>query len=372
MISDNFTQKIDLIEIDSKFKVEINKTSEISSGNRYASIMDFILLKNGDLSVLYEEYELDGKKPIFKGYSLFNIISGGSQNNLTLKVYDKYISSVKFASIDGIKTICAGFYSDNPTNGNNKHITASNIANLTPARIPSKGIQGSFYLNVDIKASKILETNMKAFDKDFITQGWTTWEKKRADKKEENKGVAPSTMYDYDLKYLLTNPDGGITLIAEQYYIIRSIVEKTDSHGDRYRETKYEYNFDDIIIVSYDKNGNIKSNNKIVKNQYSVDDGARHSSFSVMQKGENVYIIYNDKAKHLFEKDDPRLKNKNSMLTIMCTFSQDGKINKEILLNNDKEKGAIIPKLCKQINQDEFLIFLKAPKAQKFGRLTIK
>jgi hypothetical protein len=219
-----------------------------------------------------------------------------------------------------------------------------------------------------------MKESYKEFDESFITAGWSDREVNKAKKKKIKKDKAIE-MYDYDLKDFVLRADGGVVLLAEQFYIRVVTTTSTDANGNTTTKTTYHYYYNDVIVINISPEGNIEWTTKVEKYQHSKNDDGRLSSFALQVRGDMMYLVYNERAKQYFDKEERsgmKGKDKRSYLTLLVTLNADGEYEKEILLNNSVDKVYTVPKLCEQISESEMLIYSTSRKAQKFGKMKIK
>jgi len=74
-----------------------------------------------------------------------------------------------------------------------------------------------------------------------------------------------------------------------------------------------EYHYNDILAISYDKDGNKLWSTFIPKEQYSQEDGGMFSSYSLLNSGGTLAFLFND-----FNDARSRIQ--------LATLSADGKV----------------------------------------------
>lgn len=350
-------QRLSLKVFDSKMRPiwEQNKI-ELPYKDKLFELLNYTISNKGDVYTLGKRYKDDKKKwKIDAEPPIHHIISysnkGTKVKDFELELTNKYINEISFIVDQNENLITFGLYG-----------TENN-----------SGIKGVFYMSIDGESKKIIKSSFKEFTEDFITQGWSEREVKKAKKKEEKKGKEPQ-MYKYDLRHVIVDENGGITILAEQYYVYVVSHTSTDSNGNTHTTYTYHYHYNDIIAIRINKNGEIEWTTKIEKSQHSINDGGRLSSFAVKVKNDKIYLIYNENSRDFFEDEDKKTKKKNkrTYFTLLVTLDSKGEYLKEILLNNKEEDSYTVPKLCDDINEKEFLIYNMSRKEQKFGSMTIK
>lgn len=106
----------------------------------------------------------------------------------------------------------------------------------------------------------------------------------------ENGGV----LSNFYVRKIRPKMDGGIIFVAEKFIKIdKTTMEYVN--GSAQPMTKSVYNFDEVIVVSLDEDGDLDWQRKINKQQNSMYDGGYFSSIQVVFTEYNIYVIYNDK-----------------------------------------------------------------------------
>lgn len=103
----------------------------------------------------------------------------------------------------------------------------------------------------------------------------------------------------YVVKQLIAKNDGGFVMISEMTYIT---TRSTFTPGFGYYSfyTPYmnssvrEYHYNDIMVLSYDKNGTREWNSFVHKRQYSQEDEGVFSSYALLNTGGTLAFLYND------------------------------------------------------------------------------
>jgi len=179
----------------------------------------------------------------------------------------------------------------------------------------------------------------------------------------------------YDFRDIIQKEDGGIIVVAEQYHFdVKTSTSTSNGHTTTTTHTYYYY--DNILVLNIDKNGVIEWQKIIPKHQVSVDDDGYYSSYVLGIKNETLYFLYNgpqipkDKngkeAKVFFYS-----RKKNSL--ILLTISKDGELSEKSYLFSFKEnKNILVPKLARQISDDEIFIFGKYLKTAQYATIKLE
>jgi len=232
---------------------------------------------------------------------------------------------------------------------------------------------GSYSIQIDSKTQKVLSENFKEFKEiDEVVEVSDESEEKSDKKKEREEKVK---YRNYDLRQINHKKDGGMILVAEQYYL--EIVTKTTTNGSggTSTSTSYHYHYDNILVLNIDKNGNFIWQKIIKKNQETINDDGRYSSFALGLKDENLVFIYNTTE---FNKkkngEDSRFYKKNNFyknLSIV-TLDKKGNLSEKVnVLDRVESKVVICPKKAEQISKNQLIIFGVGKKTNRFGMLTL-
>ena len=138
------------------------------------------------------------------------------------------------------------------------------------------------------------------------------------------------------------------------------------------RQPDYYFNYNDIIVVNIQPDGEIAWSARIPKRQTSVNDFGVYSSYGMSIVADKLYFVYNDDPKNL----DPRAKriatetpDKYSVVTI-AEVDRNGVVKRAPLFQN-KENGVVVrPKISKQVGRRDMAIYGESGRRYKFGVLS--
>lgn len=151
----------------------------------------------------------------------------------------------------------------------------------------------------------------------------------------------------FDIRNVIVKRDGGILVVAENYYITtRTSVPAAGFYSSYYGMSPSrvitEYNYGDILMINFDAGGNMLWDNIIRKSQYSQEDQGLFSSYAFMNTGKYLVFVYNDYTY-----------NKNS-LTVAAVDNQ-GQTNYKHVKISDKPYDWV-PKYALQTSSLSLLI----------------
>ncbi|MFT6814545.1 MAG: hypothetical protein ACJAZ3_000436 [Sphingobacteriales bacterium] len=152
-------------------------------------------------------------------------------------------------------------------------------------------------------------------------------------------GDPGKTLINYEIQEVIMKSDGGMVLIAEANFITES---STFNVYSQVYSTSFTYHYNNVLIFSISKNGDIEWDNVLRKRQVSENDGAVFSSYSLFVEGSDLYFIFNKAIKRRTD-------------VIVFSIDASGKSSEKILLN-EREETILQPKGSRQISSNELVI----------------
>ena len=130
----------------------------------------------------------------------------------------------------------------------------------------------------------------------------------------------------YYLDYVLEDEEGNVTLLAEQFFVTQTYVNNGQYGGSWI--TTFHYN--NILVLSLDKNGEIMWGRSIFK----VSDSPSYNAFIVDNK---LHVLFNA-GRNLKKKEDGRVKAKKGWLQATALFDyiydEEGNVSQEKIRDN--------------------------------------
>lgn len=313
----------------------------------FSDISELAINSKGDVVLVEKRYNEDNdkKKDIVKVNGDF--VSGYEYN---LYIFSNNGSEYKKINVDlGERFIKSVNTEVNPENDNFQF-----------AGMYSNGrrgvIQGVFFGEIDTKGQVI-----KSSQKDFTDEFLDSFKKsaKAKEKGDDDEGLSSS----FILRRFLSREDGGAYIVFEYYKLV--VTTTTDASGRT--STRYTYHYNDVIVTSIEKNGNIDWNYRIPK--YQVSASFLFSSIVPFVSGNTLGIIYNDNPQNIDKEFDEKFKNVNfkDCAAVVRTLTPDGKMKSEELFRNKEFKTLLQPSMCKQTSPTTIAIY-----GGKFGMFSIK
>ncbi len=119
---------------------------------------------------------------------------------------------------------------------------------------------------------------------------------------EEAAGMSHSNhaFDNYQVRQLIVKNDGGFVMVSEVHYITTRTnyapgLGYYSSFYSPYNSTMIrEFHFNDIMAISYDKDGNRQWHAFVPKEQYSQEDGGAFASYLMLNSGGSLAFLFND------------------------------------------------------------------------------
>jgi hypothetical protein len=266
-----------------------------------------------------------------------------------ISVEGKFLTDLNFTINKENDIICAGFYSKDKT----------------------YNISGAFYMKIDDISKNVLVSDFLEFDLSMLTQNLS--EKKEAKVEKLDEKGKKINLLKYDLGELVIRDNGGITLVGENYYVI---VTTSYNAQTKRTTTTYHYYYNQILVVDISAEGKIQWVKQIPKNQHTINDSGFFSSYGLIDRGDNLYFLYNDNPKNLTFKPGDVIysykKRDDETLTMLVEVDKDGNVTREAAFNQQKAEVIMRPKAFFKINDDEMILFGQVRKNYRVARLTFK
>jgi hypothetical protein len=162
----------------------------------------------------------------------------------------------------------------------------------------------------------------------------------------------------FHVKGFKPTEDGGVIVVAEKF----EKVDKTQIefiNGIAQPLTRSVYNFDEVMILSIDFDGEMIWNKKINKKQNTMYDGGFYSSIQVVFTEYSVHVIYNDKMN-------------TSGNVMQYSIDLNGVVSDKIVLKSVNYYQYIIPMQGRQIGYNRAVIPATVNKDSKLIKFTFK
>ncbi|HUM45417.1 MAG TPA: hypothetical protein PLD84_00720 [Chitinophagales bacterium] len=223
-------------------------------------------------------------------------------------------------------------------------------------------IKGISFTLIDAASGVVLKQGSKPFDASFLE----LFTRSQVDKKDQE-------LYRYSLDKIIIRSDGGVLLLAEQYYV-EAYTTRDYYNGQYVSRTTYYYNYNDIMAINVNPNMTIAWATKIPKRQVTTNDNGYYSSYAYAVAGDKIYLLFNDNPDNLLVTDPAQVAKYSGVqksVATLVTISSDGKWKKSLLFSN-REQGQILrPKICKQVSDTEFFLYAEKGRNYVIGKAVL-
>ncbi|MEO6166764.1 MAG: hypothetical protein ABIO46_07155 [Chitinophagales bacterium] len=304
-----------------------------------------LLDNNGNIYLsgrLYNEKAKEKRKGV-ANYS-YKIIAyrdkGNDSREYEVNLSGQFITDIGFNITADDKLAVAGFYSTQGT----------------------YSIKGISFTLIDAASAVMLKQGSKPFDAAFLE----LFTRSQLDKKDQE-------IYRYSLDKIIIRSDGGVLLLAEQYFV-ESYTTRDYYNGQYVSRTTYYYNYNDIMAINVNPNMTIAWATKIPKRQVTTNDNGYYSSYTYAVAGDKIYLLFNDNPDNLLVTDPAQVAKYSGVqksVATLVTISSDGKWKKSLLFSN-REQGQILrPKICKQISENQFFLYAEKGRNYVIGKAVL-
>jgi hypothetical protein len=208
------------------------------------------------------------------------------------------------------KTICvAGFYSDDN----------------------SSKVIGSFSYSIDANSTLLQYKKFEPFQAAYTNKIITTM--------LNETGTSLTDLY---IRKIIPRSDGGCVIVAEKYYETRQTYTYY-ANGFPQTASRTSFNFDEILVISKNGEGQTQFADFIKKKQTSTNDGGYYSSFVLLNANDKLAFAYNADSN---EESD----------VLITTINPLGQIDTKILIKALSYYVSLIPTESKQIGSNTSLI----------------
>ncbi len=344
--------EVSVVVMDQNFDVIWKDELTIPYADKDFAISDYDVDNNGNVYILGKHYKQKSDREKRKPIGTYKLIGffeeGHDRQEFDLELSNKFIADINYFIKDDGNILCSGLYSNSSTSS----------------------AAGSFYLEIENETLEVIVENLVEFDLDFLTQGLTERQTKKV-KKKVNKGKDVE-FYSYEVRNLIEKEDGGLVMVAEQYFVRVTQTTTTNANGGTSTSTTYHYYYNDIIIVSFDEEGEVEWHEKIEKNQYSTNDGGYFSGFNMAVKGDNMYFYFVDQGYSVpgldIDEDSDRGAYRSNHF-VCATIDLDGNKEVQSLGEIDRRDFRPVPKEFVTMRDGRSTIYLRARKEYKIGRI---
>ncbi len=335
-------EQFGFVVYDNNFKRLWKRDVELQYADELIDLQYYQPDNNGNVHVVAKVYNEKSResrkgKPNFK-YVILNYLNDNSDANAyVVNIDQKFVTDLIITSANPENIQCTGFYSN----------------------LGTQSIVGTFYITFNSLTNETITQKIEEFDIGFLTKGMSKKKTKKA-KKKKSKGKDFERKY-FELRDLIIKQDGGIILLGEQSY---TVVQRSTTSSGQVTTRVYDY-FNDVIIVSFDKNGEVLWTDKVHKFQKTDNTEIGMVSYGLITNSDKLGILY---------QDNPVNRGRKSTIFVWSNLKQydlvlheidvQGKSKKSYLTTYKKSKLWLFPRNFIQVSATE-LVFPGMKKRKK-------
>ncbi|MFZ6050388.1 hypothetical protein [Halocola ammonii] len=332
-------------------EVQLNYSEELFE------VLDIRTTNSGDVFVMGKEFEdRKAKRKEDETQHTFHLLkynSGGNKaKDFEIEVGEKFVTDIQFAVRDNEDIIVSGFYS-----------TVDNTM-----------INGTFFITIDGETQKVKTSSLKAFDEDFITEGMTLREEKKAKRKAERKDEDLG-LSNFDIREFIIYPDGSIKILAEQYF--ETTVTSTSSGADgMVTTTSYtQFNYENIIIISVNADGDIEWNALVEKEQIAVVPGGRFLHVMPKENGD-IRLFYNLEMDDYLDRGqmgDLKRKARRGDVTLYTIVNDNGELKEKVLFETEDMDIVTVDALSDPNDENTMILYtIENDRDKSFAKVSFR
>lgn len=237
---------------------------------------------------------------------------------------------------------------------------------------------GIFTGIINPETNEITDLNKQYFESEFVERFWTERQSKKSERRrEKGKDEGDGFNGTYKLIDYFPTDDGGMVSFYQKYWVDVVTSTRRDANGMVYTQIDYYYNYNDMIPVKTNKNGDIEWVEMIPIRQVTVnyDPG---TSFLATQKGEDVFIFYNSSNEQDKMLEEERISTKRQKMrdriqrnATIAKISNDGNISFETVIDMREERGISFNPSGMGVDKENHRIIMINNTRRKKSRLVV-
>jgi hypothetical protein len=345
---DKFTnEKFFILMYDSTMKELWKKEIELPYANNLLDITDKLIDQKGNVHLLAtlapekQKGELFNRSVAANKYLLVSFYPLENKlKEFEINLDGKFITAVTAGMNPANNIAIGGFYSN------------SNSYTLA----------GTFYLTMSPETKSVLTLNQKPFDKEFLMEFMS--------ERAVNRG---EELNDFYFDHFILNADGSAMLVAEEYF------KQTHTYFDPYNQLYYDnstYNYNSIIVVKINKNGEIAWTRKISKRQISNTGYNEYFSYALAKGVNQLYLMFNDHASNMKDTkiNAPSvygLTQNRFAVPVLVTVDSSGVGSKKKFFESGKDHLTFLPSVSRKLGENNYLIARQRKNKIQFGTLKV-
>lgn len=214
------------------------------------------------------------------------------------------------------------------------------------------GAKGYLYTLIDVFKEEIISQEYKNFDPDFLS----LFNKESLNKLGE--------LSYFNLTNLILRPDGGVLLLAEQFY-------KTALHN---RSPLEHYN--DIFILNINPDASLAWSTRIAKVQTCEVGENYYTSFALAVKGDKLFILFNDNPDNISITSPAAIADRtnyfSNSIAVAVEVDTEGKWKKNALFSSEVEGLILRPTFCEQLDPQKMFLYTVKGNSYRIGMVELE
>lgn len=345
------------------FDTNLNKINDgeypIRYKSKYINIHDHYISDNADYFLTFSLFK-DSEKTIiknikeFKEMHVYHIDTSGLQDLLINFSGRKLKTSI--------------------ISSNNNDFVITGIYSLDN----SNSASGIFYKRINLSNGNLTVDSYMDFDLDFIKRGISERDLKKLERRIL-KGRGNNQLQNFDMRETKLLEDGSIVGVMEQYYVELRTSGDFNNIGGARSSDRYYYYYNDLIVFRISNNGELIWKEKIKKNQVSINDRGRYSSYASYITDSTYNFLFNDN--YLNYNEDRTFKfdsilntldygRKKGVVALTNLDLDSGEIQREVFFDWNKIGGISVPKKFKvSYDLNKMIIYTIWGRNERIGSL---
>jgi hypothetical protein len=229
-------------------------------------------------------------------------------------------------------------------------------------------LEGSYFFSIDGNSSEVVAKSAESFAPGFLEEAENQFIS--GDKMEF--GTRQLRQFGYRLNSILLRKDGSVVLLGEKYSLeTRSSITK-NIFGKTKTRSHYVYDYNNIIVVSMNREGEAEWTRKIKKQQHSVNDGGLYSSYRLKMVNGKLYTIFNSRQlpeEGMFSRQS--LKAGATTRVVAVSVSRDGELETILLPELNNLNLRLLPRVGTDVSEGELVLLGAGEKNNRFIRLQV-
>jgi len=215
-------------------------------------------------------------------------------------------------------------------------------------------VSGYLTMKISVESNSIVYSKNGNFPKELILENLSET-KLKAQVKSMESGK-PGLLKEFDLDEVIHRPDGGFYMVGEYFFHEEMNFSPFGSGGLMYdpyyfySNLPYLCDFFEILVLSFNKDGEYEWGKKVPKRQKSKGEEMQYCSYGTILNENDLWLVYNDN----YDKYDPENANKKDISNE--TFHVGGQNESALVLTHFTPNGFKSSEMIRKLkSQDGFM-----------------